>query len=347
MSEISAIIHFVAEAVLYAWPFFLISIVLSVLVRTLKLDGLIRRTFNNKIGVAIVLAVFVGAFSPFCACTVVPIIAGLLASGVPLAPIMAFWIASPTMDPEIFALSVGILGWPMAAVRLGATLALSLAAGFLTLALTRTPWLQSVLPTPKLAYSNKVQPKLNVEPDRSPILITTMATLEPVSSCGTATCSLPISASHSPTLSASRLVSDLSQIHIPDMVREIARESWKLGRWLLLAFVLEALIILYLPQNIIATVLGADNWFAVPLAAFVGVPLYMTNISALPVVSGLLAQGMQPGAAIAFLIAGPVTTIPAMTAVWGIVHRRVFFLYLSIGLIGAIILGLITNLLIV
>ncbi len=131
------------------------------------------------------------------------------------------------------------------------------------------------------------------------------------------------------------------------MGREIARESWKLGRWLLLAFVLEALIILYLPQNIIATVLGADNWFAVPLAAFVGVPLYMTNISALPVVSGLLAQGMQPGAAIAFLIAGPVTTIPAMTAVWGIVHRRVFFLYLSIGLIGAIILGLITNLLIV
>jgi uncharacterized membrane protein YraQ (UPF0718 family) len=83
------------------------------------------------------------------------------------------------------------------------------------------------------------------------------------------------------------------------------------------------------------------------LAALVGVPLYLTNISALPIVSGLLAQGMEPGAAIAFLIAGPVTTIPAMTAVWGIVHPRVFFLYLSIGLIGAIILGLITNLLIV
>ena len=83
------------------------------------------------------------------------------------------------------------------------------------------------------------------------------------------------------------------------------------------------------------------------MAAVVGVPLYLTNISALPVVSGLLAQGMQPGAAIAFLIAGPVTTIPAMTAVWGIVHRRIFFLYLTIGLIGAIILGFVTNLLII
>jgi uncharacterized membrane protein YraQ (UPF0718 family) len=55
---------------------------------------------------------------------------------------------------------------------------------------------------------------------------------------------------------------------------------------------------------------------------------------------------MQPGAAIAFLIASPVTTIPAMTAVWGIVHRRIFFIYLAIGLIGAMILGIVTNMLI-
>ncbi|MBA3532228.1 MAG: hypothetical protein H0T73_09940 [Ardenticatenales bacterium] len=61
---------------------------------------------------------------------------------------------------------------------------------------------------------------------------------------------------------------------------------------------------------------------------------------------GVLAQGMQPGAAIAFLIAGPVTTIPAMTAVWGIASRRVFALYLAVGLGGAMLAGFITTLLI-
>jgi uncharacterized membrane protein YraQ (UPF0718 family) len=52
---------------------------------------------------------------------------------------------------------------------------------------------------------------------------------------------------------------------------------------------------------------------------------------------------MQPGAAIAFLIAGPVTTIPAMTAVWGVVRKPVFVLYIAISLIGAGLLGYISE----
>lgn len=56
-------------------------------------------------------------------------------------------------------------------------------------------------------------------------------------------------------------------------------------------------------------------------------------------VGGLLSQGMSSGAALAFLIAGPITTIPAMAAVWGVVERRVFLLYLGVGLVGAIALG--------
>ncbi|MFZ0546380.1 MAG: permease [Candidatus Promineifilaceae bacterium] len=72
--------------------------------------------------------------------------------------------------------------------------------------------------------------------------------------------------------------------------------------------------------------------------------MYLNNLAALPIVSGLLAQGMHSGAAIAFLIAGPVTTIPAMTAVWGVVSRRVFALYLALGLGGAIVLGSVVNL---
>ncbi len=124
---------------------------------------------------------------------------------------------------------------------------------------------------------------------------------------------------------------------------EVTRESWKWGRWLLLAFVMEALIIRYVPQEAVAQILGSGSWLAVPLAALIGIPLYLTEMSALPIVAGLLQQGMLPGAAIAFLIAGPVTTLPAMTAVFGIVSRRIFVLYMGIGLGGAILLGLLSN----
>jgi uncharacterized membrane protein YraQ (UPF0718 family) len=48
---------------------------------------------------------------------------------------------------------------------------------------------------------------------------------------------------------------------------------------------------------------------------------------------------MNPAAGLAFLVAGPTTTLPAMAAVWGIVSRRVFILYISFSLIGAILLG--------
>src|SRR4030042_1289914 len=73
-------------------------------------------------------------------------IARLRTSGVPLAPVMSFWIASPTMDPEIFTLTVGILGWPLALSRLGASLALSLGAGYLTLLLCRLGYFSRILP---------------------------------------------------------------------------------------------------------------------------------------------------------------------------------------------------------
>ena len=89
---------------------------------------------------------------------------------------------------------------------------------------------------------------------------------------------------------------------------------------------------------------GADSGFAILTAALVGVPLYTSNLAALPLVGALLAQGMDPSAALAFLIAGPMTTVPAMAAVWGLVHRRVFVLYVGFALAGAVVVGLIHHL---
>jgi uncharacterized membrane protein YraQ (UPF0718 family) len=111
----------------------------------------------------------------------------------------------------------------------------------------------------------------------------------------------------------------------------------------LLAFVVEALILAYVPQEAIAGTLGGGNLFAVPLAALIGAPLYLTEVAALPIVSGLLHGGMSPGAAIAFLIAGPATTVPAMAAVWTLVRPRVFVLYVGIVVVGAVALGIATD----
>ncbi len=135
----------------------------------------------------------------------------------------------------------------------------------------------------------------------------------------------------------------LRRLSWPEVGRDVARESWRLGRWLLLAFVMEALILAYVPQEAIAGTLGGGNPLAVPMAALIGAPLYLTEVAALPIVSGLLQSGMSPGAAIAFLIAGPATTVPAMAAVWTLVRPRVFVLYVGIVVVGAVALGTATD----
>jgi uncharacterized membrane protein YraQ (UPF0718 family) len=109
-----------------------------------------------------------------------------------------------------------------------------------------------------------------------------------------------------------------------------------LGQWLALAFMLEAIMVAYIPADMVANVLGGDQWFAVPLAAVVGIPAYLNGYAALPLVDGLIGQGMSPGAGMAFLIAGGITSIPAAIAVWALARPPVFALYAGTAVAGAV-----------
>lgn len=74
-------------------------------------------------------------------------------------------------------------------------------------------------------------------------------------------------------------------------------------------------------------------------ATLVGVPAFLNGCAALPLVGGLIEQGMAPGAGMAFLVAGGVTSIPAAMAVWALARPQVFSLYLGLSLSGAFATG--------
>jgi uncharacterized membrane protein YraQ (UPF0718 family) len=135
------IINMVLKSFEHIWPYLVLTIPLAVIVQLSGVSKHIKRVLQFRPVTAILLATVVGAFSPFCSCGVIPIIAALLISGVPLAPVMAFWVASPSMDPEIFFLSVATLGWNLAVWRLISTLIMSLFAGFITHFLIKKKWL--------------------------------------------------------------------------------------------------------------------------------------------------------------------------------------------------------------
>jgi uncharacterized membrane protein YraQ (UPF0718 family) len=139
--QILQIAQFMMNAFLHVWPYLLITIPLAVVVQMSGTSKYINRAFAAQPIVAIFLATAVGAFSPFCSCGVIPVVATLLIGGAPLAPVMSFWIASPSMDPEVFFLSVATIGWELAVWRLGTTLLLSLSAGFITHFVVQRGWL--------------------------------------------------------------------------------------------------------------------------------------------------------------------------------------------------------------
>ena len=99
-------------------------------------------------------------------------------------------------------------------------------------------------------------------------------------------------------------------------------------------------MVAYVPDERIAQVLGGDGLGAVALATVVGVPAHLNGYAALPLVSGLIEQGMAPGAGLAFLIAGGVNSLPAAIAVWALARPPVFALYLGLALVGSFAAGL-------
>jgi len=112
-----------------------------------------------------------------------------------------------------------------------------------------------------------------------------------------------------------------------------------LAKWLLLAFAIESLMVVYLPADLIATHLGGDPVQAVPLAVALGVPAYLNGYAAIPLIDGLLDMGMAPGAALAFLVAGGVTSLPAAMAVFALARTGVFAWYLILAAVGSLVAG--------
>jgi len=297
---------FTIDALLSTAPFLILSILMAAYASATGADGLIAKAFTGAPVVMIVAAAALGGLSPFCSCGVIPLIAALLAMGVPLAPVMAFWLASPVIDPSMFILTTGLLGFEFAVAKTLTAVGLGLFGGGVTHALTASGHFRDVL---------KPQARGGC--------------------CGAASLTAP-----KPV--AWKFWTD------PARRSTFGREAWGttvfLVKWLALAFLLESLMLAYVPAAWISGALGGSGLAPIVTATFVGVPAYLNGYAALPLVSGLMEQGMVPGAGLTFLVAGGVTSLPAAIAVYALVRPRVFALYIALALSGSLASGLLYQL---
>lgn len=296
-------VQFTARAIGHTGIFIAFAVLAVAYLKASGAETLLARAFEGAPVRMIIMAALLGGLSPFCSCEVIPFIAALLAVGAPLSAVMAFWLASPLMDPAMFAITSGTLGFEFALAKTVAAISLGMMGGFGTLLMANTP-----------VFTDPLRAKPQVG-----------------GCCGV----------KQPFQGAPVWAFWKERARI-DTFRETTFENALfLLKWLTLAYVIEAVMLQYIPAEMIASVLGGEGIRPILLGALVGAPAYLNGYAAVPLVDALLAQGMANGAAMSFVIAGGVSCIPAAIAVWALVKPRVFAAYIGFAMTGAVVAGLI------
>lgn len=223
--------------------------------------------FSNFIGA------FLGALTPFCACSTIPMTLGFLEIGVPFGATMSFIIASPLLNPIILAMLLALMGLKIAIIYFVIVFAAAIIFGIV---LEKTGGL-------KLVKNVRIKVGSYDANNEVPLAFMDKLKLSFVKAWG---------------------------------------NFYSILGYLLIGVGIGAMIYGYLPEDLVLKYAGPDNPFAIPIAALIGVPLYIRAETAIPIGLSLMQKGMSVGAVIALIIGGAGMAIPEMSMLAGIFKKK-------------------------
>ncbi|MDD5772278.1 MAG: permease [bacterium] len=313
MENVKNVFYVIYQEILIMGPYFLISVLIGALMKTYKIDRWLYSFLNRSKVISILIATVAGVVSPMCSCGILPVFVTLLDMGAPLSASVSLLITSPVMSIEAFILTYGVLGYKMAYIKLFGAVFIGLSAGFVFLYLE------------KIQYFSVNVLKRNIYEGKKGV------------------CQIR-SKEHGAGGIGQRLPVD-TQLADNKLLffYKRARELFIfIGKFSIIAILIDAIISVYVPFEWVEAVLGEKGGVrSIINAVLIGIPLPVNGISVVNVLKGLMEKGMSNGAAVAFLFAGPVTAIPAIIALAGMVEKRVVFVFLTIGILSSFLLGLV------
>ncbi|NLH46929.1 MAG: permease [Acholeplasmataceae bacterium] len=121
---------------------------------------------------------------------------------------------------------------------------------------------------------------------------------------------------------------------------EIVKRVW---RYVLIGVGIGALIHNWIPESIIAAVLGQDKWYSVLVATLVGVPMYADIFGTLPIAEALAAKGVGLGTVLAFMMGVTALSLPSLIMLEKVVKTKLLATFFGIVTLGIIIIGYFFN----
>lgn len=144
-------------------------------------------------------------------------------------------------------------------------------------------------------------------------------------------------------------VVDKHSLPFPSKLKVAFAGAWDSLRpimgYLLVGVALGAGIYGYRPQDFVMKIAGPDNPFAIPVAAVLGIPLYIRAETAIPIGLALMGKGMSIGAVISLIIGGAGMAIPEMTMLASIFKKQLVAMIVLVIFLTAVVSGYLFNIL--
>ncbi|TPH18130.1 permease [Litorilituus lipolyticus] len=246
---------FVFLAVELTALFLLISYIVGVLQHYIP-PSKIQSILSSKHGKGYFIAALLGAITPFCSCSTIPFLKGLLRAKAGFGTMMVFLFASPLLNPIIIGLFAVTFGIQVTLFYFSIAMGVSIIAGY-TLE--------------RLGFEQYIKPEAYIEPEPRGCR----------SSCAKS------------TMEESKWL-------------KIWHTTWidfkKVLPYLMGGIAIGSIIYGFMPTEFVANVASEDNPLAIPIAAVIGIPLYIRAEAVIPLSAALAAKGMGLGAVMALII---------------------------------------------
>jgi len=237
------------------------------------------------------MAVTLGAVTPFCSCSSVPLFIGFVEAGIPLGVTFSFLIASPMINEVAAVILVGVLGWKLAALYVLAGLLVAWFGGLAMQAFRPERWVEDYV------WKIRMGETARAEPDTS------------------------LRGRHRYALGE---------------VREIVGRIW---RWVLLGIGVGALFHGFVPAAWVTEHLGGDDWFSVPAAVLLGIPLYANATGVIPVAEAMLTKGVAIGTTLALMMSVAALSLPELLILRKVIRWPALALFATVLAVAFTLVG--------
>ena len=329
----------------------------------------VQSILSSRNGKGYLIAALLGSITPFCSCSTIPFLKGLLRARAGFGPMMVFLFASPLLNPIIVGLFVVTFGVKVAVFYFVMAMGVSVIAGYTLEKLgferyvrkeaygqenvehssccdtKAAPALSSCVETTKLApivslcSDVKSSPKMFLYADVKPTsALSSCCETKPAplasSCCGTTSASVTPGADI-PTVPP--------KLDIVSRSLRVWRTTWKDFKhvlpYLFVGVLLGSFIYGFIPTEFIVNYAGEATWYAIPVAAVIGIPLYIRAEAVIPLTAALVQKGMAMGSVMAFIIGSAGASITEVILLKAIFKNQMIAAFLGVILGMAIASG--------